>query len=95
MSINVEDVRLVAALARLEFDEKEERQLALEFNRIVAYMAKLNELATEQVQPTSHVVPIVNAFRSDEVVEFPDPEVIGAAAPQREESYIRVPRIID
>ena len=52
MSVSVEDVRLVAALARLEFDEKEERQLALEFNRILAYMAKLNELATEQVQPT-------------------------------------------
>ena len=95
MSVTIEDVRAVAALARLEFDTVEEERLTLELNRILDYMAKLNELDTDGVDPTSHVVPIANAFRADEVVEFPDPEAMVASAPQRQGSYYRVPRVIE
>ena len=95
MAVTVDDVRVVAALARLEFDAREERRLTLELNRILGYMEKLSELDTEDIEPTSHVVPIANAFRRDEVVEFADPEAILASAPQRQESYYRVPKVID
>jgi aspartyl-tRNA(Asn)/glutamyl-tRNA(Gln) amidotransferase subunit C len=95
MAVTIEDVRVVATLARLQFDPQEEERLTLELNRILDYMARLNELDTEDVEPTSHVVPITNAFRADEVVEFPDPEAIVALAPQRQESYYRVPKVIE
>jgi len=95
MAVTLEDVRVVATLARLQFDPAEEERLTLELNRILDYMAKLNELDTENVEPTSHVVPIANAFRADEVVEFPDPEAMVASAPQRQESYYRVPKVIE
>ncbi len=95
MAVTIEDVRAVAALARLEFEAGEEERLTLELNRILDYMAKLNELNTDDVEPTSHVVPIANAFRTDEVVEFPDSEAMIASAPQRQESYYRVPKVIE
>ena len=95
MSVTIGDVRSVAALARLRFDEAEERVLTGDLNRILRFMEKLSELDTDGVEPTSHVVPISNAFREDKVDAFPSTEAILAAAPKRDEGYFRVPKVID
>ncbi len=71
MAVTIDDVRVVAALARLRFTEDEERVLMVKLNGVLEYMEKLNELDTEGVEPTSHVLPMVNAFRPDEAVNFP------------------------
>ena len=95
MAVTVDEVRGVAELARLRFSPDEEQRLTGELNRILQYMDKLNELDTEGVEPTSHVLPLANAFRRDEVDPFPSVSAILAAAPQKQERYFRVPRIID
>ena len=95
MAVTVEEVRGVAALARLSFSPAGEERLTGELNRILQYMDRLNELDTEGVEPTSHVLPLANAFRPDEVNPSPVVADILAAAPQRKESYFKVPRIID
>ncbi len=95
MAVTVENVRSVAALARLEFSAAEEERLTGELNRILEYMEKLSELDTEHVEPTSHVVPIANAFRPDEVRPFPLQEELLAPAPQQQDRYFKVPRIIE
>ncbi len=95
MAVTVEDVRAVARLARLRFVAEEEERLTGELNRILEYMEKLNELDTEDVEPTSHVVPITNAFRRDEVVSFEGLEALLEPAPQRKGEYFKVPRIIE
>ena len=95
MAVTLGDVRAVAALARLSFSAEEEQQLTGELNRLLEYMEKLAELDTDLVEPTSHVVPITNAFRPDEVRPFPDGGELLAAAPHRQDGYFRVPRIID
>ena len=95
MSVTVKDVRIVAALARLEFSAVEEERLTGELNRILEYMEKLSELDTEHVEPTSHVVPITNAFRDDATIQFPFREDLLASAPQQQDGYFKVPRIIE
>ena len=95
MAVTINDVPTVAALACLRFSEEEECALMGELNGIFKYMEKLNELDTEAVEPTSHVLPMVNAFRPDEAVQFPSPEVLRSIAPDRHGSHYRVPRIID
>lgn len=95
MAVTVSDVKAVAALARLELSEGEEERLTGELNRILEYMEKLKELDTEDVEPTSHVVPITGAFRRDEVIPFERREALGVSAPQLDQGYFRVPRIID
>ena len=95
MAVTIENVRAVAALARLEFSTEEEERLTGELNRILQYMEKLSELDTAHVEPTSHVVPIVNAFRTDEVRAFSFLGEVMAPAPQREDGYFKVPRIIE
>ena len=95
MSVTVDDVRAVAVLARLRFEAAEERALMGDLNRILQFMEKLSEVETEGVEPTSHVVPISNAFREDRVEAFPRTEAILAAAPERDKGYFKVPKVID
>ncbi len=95
MAVTINDVRVVAGLARLRFSEGEERVLTGELNGILSYMEKLNELDTEDVEPTSHVLPMANAFRRDEPELFPSLAELRSIAPDRQGDYFKVPRIID
>ena len=95
MAVTTEEVHGVAELARLRFSPAEEERLAEELNRILRYMDKLNELDTTGVEPTSHVLPLATALRRDEARPFPAAAEIAAAAPQCQEDYFKVPRIID
>ena len=95
MAVTIEDVRAIAGLARLQFDDAEQERLVAELNRILQYMEKLSELDTSDVPPTSHVVPITNAFRDDGVCDFDRSEDLVASAPRPEEGYFAVPRVID
>ncbi|MEE2659755.1 MAG: Asp-tRNA(Asn)/Glu-tRNA(Gln) amidotransferase subunit GatC [Candidatus Latescibacterota bacterium] len=95
MAVTVEDVRRVASLARIQLTEQEEGRLTSELTRILDYMAKLDELDTEDVEPTAHVVRVSNAFRSDRREDFPARAELLAQAPDLKEGYFRVPRIID
>ncbi|NKB71387.1 MAG: Asp-tRNA(Asn)/Glu-tRNA(Gln) amidotransferase subunit GatC [Candidatus Latescibacteria bacterium] len=94
MAVTLENVRGVAALARLELSPEEEERLTGELNRILEYMDKLNELNTEDVTLTAHVVPMANAFRADRAELSPARERILRAAPELEDGYFRVPRVI-
>lgn len=95
MAVTTAEVHGVAELARLRFSPGEEARLAEELNRILRYMDKLNELDTTGVEPTSHVLPLDNPFRRDEAQPSCAAGAIAAAAPQRQEDYFKVPRIID
>ena len=95
MAVTLEIVRQVAALARLEFSPQEEERLTRELNRILEYMEKLGELDTAQVEPTAHIISLVDAFRPDEAEIFPGIAALLAPADPRDEGYFRVPRIID
>ena len=95
MAVTLGDVRTVAQLARLALSADEEQRLVGELNRILQYMEKLNELDTHDVEPTSHPVPMVRTFRRDEVDPFPGRDDLVRGAPQLDDEYFRVPRIIE
>ena len=95
MAVTIDDVRKVAYLARLSFSAEEEARLVDELNRILGYTEKLNELGTEGVPPTSHVLPISNVFREDVVrPSLPQDELL-ANAPSKWRGYFRVPKVIE
>ncbi|HEX29614.1 TPA: Asp-tRNA(Asn)/Glu-tRNA(Gln) amidotransferase subunit GatC [Candidatus Poribacteria bacterium] len=92
--ITIQEVETVANLARLEFDEEEKKQFTYQLERILSYIDKLNELDTENVEPTSHVLPIRNVMREDEVKpSYPREEML-KNAPQPVEGYFAVPKVI-
>ena len=95
MTLTREDVQRVAVLARLRLTEEEEARLTEELDNILQYMEKLNELDTSQIKPFSHAVDTVNAFREDHVTNQPNTEALLANAPEKDETFFRVPKIIE
>jgi len=93
--ISEQDARYVARLARLDVSEQEIKAFTLQFNSILSYMDKLNELDTSHVEPMSHVIDVCNAFRED-VVQASFPQKVALEnAPEREAGFFKVPRIIE
>ncbi len=95
MKIGVKDVEYVARLARLRLSDEEKDEFAVQLNDILTYMDKLNELDTKDVEPTSHVIPVKNVLRADDVGESLPGEPSLGNAPEREKGFYKVPRIIE
>ncbi|MFQ5841149.1 MAG: Asp-tRNA(Asn)/Glu-tRNA(Gln) amidotransferase subunit GatC [Thermodesulfobacteriota bacterium] len=95
MKISARDVEYVAKLARLDLSDEEKDEFAVQLNDILTYMDKLNELDTKEVEPTSHVIPVMNVFRSDEVLESLPRESSLGSAPEAEKGFYKVPKIIE
>jgi|TARA_B100001094_G_C18066273_1_gene737641 aspartyl-tRNA(Asn)/glutamyl-tRNA(Gln) amidotransferase subunit C len=95
MLVTLEEVRAVASLARLEFTIEEQQILTGELNDILVYVEQLNELDTDAVEPTSHVLPVVNAFREDRSEIYSVSNEFLSNAPSRDGSQYKVPRIIE
>ena len=95
MSITVADVEYVARLARLELNPGEKELFAGQMGAIFGYVEKLKELDTEGVVPTSHAVPMENAFREDVVQPSLGLQKALANAPQSAGTFFAVPKVIE
>jgi aspartyl-tRNA(Asn)/glutamyl-tRNA(Gln) amidotransferase subunit C len=94
MAVTRKDVEHIAELARLKFEEKELDQFTNELNEILTYVEKLNELDTENVEPLSHPIEGVNNFREDIVRPSIQREEALKNAPDKDEEFFRVPKVI-
>jgi len=94
MKITPQEVSHVADLARLHMSQEEIEALARQLDDILTYVAKLNELDTEAIVPTTHAISIVNAFREDEMKPSLVREKALANAPQQNGESFVVPRVI-
>ena len=72
----------VARLARLELGEEEVARMAEELSNVLDHIEKIRELDLDGVEPTSHVIDVVNALRPDEPTPSLPRDVILAAAPE-------------
>jgi len=95
MEITVADVEKVARLARLELNTAEKELFAGQMAAILGYVEKLKELNTDGILPTSHAVPMENAFRDDISRPAIGIESALANAPDRAGSFYRVPKVIE
>jgi aspartyl-tRNA(Asn)/glutamyl-tRNA(Gln) amidotransferase subunit C len=77
-----EQVEHVARLARLELSDEEIERMAGELSKVLDHIEKIRELDLTGVEPTSHVVDLVNALRADEPRPSLPREVALASAPE-------------
>ena len=87
------DINKIAKLARLKLTESESDRLGGYLEQIVEYIDQLNQLDTSNVEPTSHVLPVHNVFRDDEVLESTEIDYL-ASAPSNNKGHYEVPKII-
>ena len=95
MKITKKEVEHVARLARLEFSEQENEMYTDQLSNILTYVEKLNELDATGVEPTAHVLDIINVMRDDVVGENLTQERALANAPEKAAGHYKVPKIIE
>ena len=92
--INDEDVRKVAHLARLDLPEEQIFTYSVQLEKIIAYVAQLEQVDTSGVLPTTRAVEVTNVSRKDEAKNTPVREELLSLAPDREADFFRVPKIL-
>lgn len=92
--ISIKEVEHVALLGRLELTEEEKKLYSRQLSDILEHARKLQNLDTENVPPTAHVLPLQNVFREDRVGEHMPVEKVLANAPDSQDDYFKVPRIV-
>ncbi|NEP63348.1 MAG: Asp-tRNA(Asn)/Glu-tRNA(Gln) amidotransferase subunit GatC [Symploca sp. SIO2G7] len=93
--IDIEQVRKVALLARLDLTEAEEQQFTEQLSGILDYVQQLNALDTNSVKPTTRAIELTNITRQDKLAPFEARESILGIAPEREDNFFKVPKILD
>jgi len=95
VSLTPDQVRWVAKLARLELNEAELETMTRQLGRIVDYVAQLQQVDTEGVEPLAHALDVSNVFRPDEPApSLPVDEAL-ANAPKRSGDFYSVPAVLD
>ena len=95
MKISKTDVEKVATLARLDISETEKEAFSQQFSGILSYVEKLNGLNVTGVEPTATVIGQTNVFREDKSRPSMPVEKVLANAPEAEQGYFVVPKIIE
>jgi aspartyl-tRNA(Asn)/glutamyl-tRNA(Gln) amidotransferase subunit C len=95
VALSAADVASLARLARIELTEAELEVLAPQLDVILESVARVSEVAAQDVPPTSHALPLTNVFRGDELRPSLPREQILAAAPAAEQFRFKVPRILE
>jgi len=94
MKISTNEVAKIAHLARLEVDDSQKEKIAEQLSHILGYIDKLKDVDVEGVKLSSGAAFMNNVLREDEVKASPGPCVTLANAPQRDEDFYIVPRIV-
>jgi len=92
--ISREEVEHVAWLARIELSEEEKGLFTEQFNQILDFFEKIDEVDTEGVPPTYHVLDLLNVYRGDGVGPSLATEEALKNAPKGEKGFFRAPRIV-
>ena len=95
MDVDGELVDYVAQLSRIRLEGPEKQRLAEQLGRIVAYVEKLKELDTDDVEPLAHPLETTNVFRDDKEKESLSVDEALRNAPDKENGFFQVPAVID
>ena len=93
--ISEAQVEHVAQLARLALSDEEKQRLTEQLNAILTYMEQLGEVPTAGVEPTAHVLDLVNVLRDDTVRQTLSADAALANAPETAQHFFVVPRIVE
>jgi aspartyl-tRNA(Asn)/glutamyl-tRNA(Gln) amidotransferase subunit C len=95
MKIDRRTLKKIAHLARLEIREEDEEALLRSLSEILTWVEKLNELDTAGIEPLTNMSLEKNVMREDIVTGHLDRKKALINAPDKDENYIRVPKIKD
>jgi len=92
--LSKKEVEHIAWLAHIELSDKEKALFTEQFNEILDYFKKIDNVDTEGVEPTYHVLDLKNVSRTDEASPSLPIEEALRNAPKKEKKFIKAPRIV-
>jgi aspartyl-tRNA(Asn)/glutamyl-tRNA(Gln) amidotransferase subunit C len=95
MKIDINTLKKIAHLARLEFDGNGAEKMKEDLTQILDWVEKLNEVDTEGIEPITTMSSEVNVLREDEVGVHLSHEKGLKNAPQKDSDYFRVPKVME
>lgn len=95
MTVDAATTRRIARLARIEVPESEIAGLQGEINGILGFVEQLNEVNVDGVEPMTSVTPMVLKMRDDVVTDGEKAVKVTANAPQSEDHYFLVPKVVE
>ena len=95
MKVNNKLVEHLAHLSRLDFDDDSKEKMKFDFEKMLDFVAKLEEVDTANVEPLSYMSSELNVFREDKVEQVLTQEQALQNAPVNDTDYIRIPKVID
>src|SRR6185437_9267802 len=95
MSVDAQTVRRIAHLARIAVEEGEVAHLQGELNTILAWVEQLQEVDVAGVEPMTSVTPMTMKMRKDEITDGGKAEAIVKNAPQSEDNFFLVPKVVE
>jgi len=95
MPVDKATVRRIARLARIALPEERLEPMVGELNGILGWIEQLQEVNVEAVEPMTSVVAQKLKMRDDVVTEGGDAGAIVANAPQTEDHFFVVPKVVE
>jgi aspartyl-tRNA(Asn)/glutamyl-tRNA(Gln) amidotransferase subunit C len=95
MSVDADTVRRIAHLARIAVPENEVGHLQGELNAMLAFVEQLQEVDVEGVEPMTSVTPMAMKKRHDVVTAGDDAEAVLQNAPQSDDNFYLVPKVVE
>ena len=95
MKITEEIIDHIAHLARLEFEGDKKIAIRQDLERTIAFMDKLQEVDTENVEPLVFMTTEINRLREDEPKDTLTQEEVLKNAPKKDSDYFRIPKVLD
>jgi aspartyl-tRNA(Asn)/glutamyl-tRNA(Gln) amidotransferase subunit C len=94
-AITQDVVKQVALLARLRLEGDALKALAAQLDEILTYVQQLQQVNTDAVEPTSHVLPLANVLREDRPAPCLSQDAVAALAPAAQKPFVKVPKVIE
>ncbi len=95
MKIDKETLEKIAHLARLEIAEEDVPRMLKDMSKMVSFVEKLKEVNTEGVEPLTTMSHEVNVLREDEVKNQLSKEDVLKNAPDKDDNFFKVPKVLD
>lgn len=97
MKLSKNQIQHIANLARLELTDEELEKYGGQLSDVLSYVDQLSEVDTAGVLPTAQVTGLENVLRADEIEEWNEQEREAALsqAPEREERFVKVKRVLE
>ncbi len=95
--ISRKDLEHIGWLSRLELSEEDKEKYTPKLNSVLDYFGELDEVDTEDVEPTYHVLPVNNVFRDDTIgvpTSSLSQEEVLSNAPKKQDGFFKAPRMM-